>query len=162
MTLLRFAFISLLFVLLAAAAQAETCKYLDSEGRIIYSNTPNTPPKDTKKVKCFDSPAPRAATPPAKPATGQSSSDQERLPRVDEQTQKARDNDRRRILEQELAEEQAKLTDARKKLTEQEEQRVGGEKNYQRYLDRIQPFQASVSNHERNIEALKRELSDLK
>lgn len=162
MTLSRFAFISTMFVLCVAAARAETCKYLDSEGHVIYSNTPSTPPKGAKKVKCFDSPAPRPATPAANPANPQSSSDQERLPRVDPQTQKARDSDRRRILEQELADEQAKLADARKKLTEQEEQRIGGEQNYQRYLDRVQPFQATVSNHERNIEALKRELSDLK
>jgi hypothetical protein len=158
----RFRLVTVLLMLLfsATAVHAETCKFLDSEGHVIYSNTPNAPPKGAQKLKCFDTPASRPA---AKPAASQpGSSDQEKLPRIDEKTQKARDGDRRRILEQELADEQAKLADAKKQLAEQEDQRVGGEKNYQKYLDRIQPFQAAVASHERNIEALRRELSDLK
>jgi hypothetical protein len=163
MTHFRFASVSMILLLSVAAARAETCKFLDSEGHVIYSNTPNAPPKGAKKVKCFDDPVPRAATPAAKPANSQAgSSDQEKLPHIDAQTQKARDGDRRRILEQELADEQSKLAEAKKQLAEQEGQRIGGEQNYQKYLDRIQPFQAAVSGHERNIEAIKRELSDLK
>jgi hypothetical protein len=163
MTLHRLSAVSIVFLLCAATAQAETCKFLDSEGHVIYSNTPNAPPKGAKKIKCFDDPGPKAAPAAAKPASPQAGSPgQEKLPRIDEQTQKARDSDRRRILEQELADEQSKLAEAKKQLEEQEAQRVGGEKNYQRYLDRIQPFQATVAGHERNIEAIKRELSELK
>jgi hypothetical protein len=150
-------------LLCAATATAETCKYLDSEGHVIYSNTPNAPPKGAKKIKCFDDPAPKSAAPAAKPASPQpGSSDQGNLPRVDPQTQKSRDGDRRRILEQELADEQSRLAEAKKLLEEQEGQRIGGEQNYQKYLDRVQPFQATVAGHERNIEAIKRELSELK
>ena len=45
--------------LLQPVVWAETCKYLDSEGRVIYSNTPNSPPKGATKVKCFEDPSPK-------------------------------------------------------------------------------------------------------
>jgi len=63
-----------------------------------------------------------------------------RVPKVDGQTQKKRDDARRGILEKELADEQQQLEAARQKLAEQEAVRTGDERNYQRFLDRVQPF----------------------
>lgn len=139
-------------------ARAETCKYVDDEGRVIYSNTPNNPPKGAKKVRCFSDPAPRPAPQESKPQSGA----REGFPKVDGQTQKKRDDERRHILEKELADEQQQLEAARQKLAEQEAIRTGDERNYQRYLDRVQPFRDAVANHERNIEAIRREISNLK
>lgn len=64
-------------------------------------------------------------------------------------------------IEKELGQEEAMLADARKKLTEQEAIRTGNEKNYARVLDRLKPYQDTVEVHEKNVEALKRELSNL-
>jgi hypothetical protein len=167
----------MLFVLLACvsiASRAETCKYADSEGHVIYSNTPNNPPKGAKKLRCFDDPKPNASPPPA--ATAPKSSDapksgdapkstdaaKDGFPRVDGNTQKKRDDERRRILEQELTDEQQQLADAKQKLAEQEAVRTGNERNYQRFLERVQPFRDTVATHERNVEAIKREISNLK
>jgi len=141
-------------------AWAETCKYEDAEGRVIYSNTPNNPPKGAKKVRCFSDPVakPAQAAPESQPKPGASES----FPKVDGETQKKRDDERRRILETELANEQEQLEAARQKLAEQEAVRTGDERNYQRFLDRVQPFRDTVANHERNIEAIRREISNLK
>ncbi|MGQ0577697.1 MAG: DUF4124 domain-containing protein [Betaproteobacteria bacterium] len=147
----------LAFASIAVPAQAETCKYVDEEGRVIYSNTPNSPPKGARLVKCFSDPAPKAPQ-ESKPQSG----NQEDFPKVDGQTQKKRDDERRRILEKELADEQQQLEAARQKLAEQEAIRTGDERNYQRYLDRVQPFRDTVANHERNVEAIKREIANLK
>lgn len=150
--------------LLQPVAWAETCKYLDSEGRVIYSNTPNSPPKGATKVKCFADPSPKA-TPPsprnsdAKPAN---SDTRAKLPRVGEDTQKARDDERRRILEQELADETTQLTLAKQQLAAQEATRDGNERNYQRFLERVQPYRDAVATHERNLDAIKREIANLK
>ncbi len=84
------------------------------------------------------------------------------FPKVAEDTQKARDTDRRRILEQELAGEQKNLEQAQKELAEQEATRGGDERNYQRVLDRVQPYKDRVAQHERNIEAIKKELANLR
>jgi hypothetical protein len=143
---------------IALSARAETCKYVDGEGRVIYSNTPNNPPKGAKLVKCFSDPAPTPAPQESKPESGA----RDGFPKVDGQTQKKRDDARRGILEKELADEQQQLEAARQKLAEEEAIRTGNERNYQRYLDRVQPFRDAVANHERNIEAIKREISNLK
>jgi len=145
---------------IAGPARAETCKYVDEEGRVIYSNTPNNPPKGAKLVRCFSDPVakPAQAAPESQPKPGASES----FPKVDGETQKKRDDERRRILEAELANEQQQLEAARQKLAEQEAVRTGDERNYQRFLDRVQPFRDAVANHERNIEAIRREISNLK
>ncbi|MBL8448622.1 MAG: DUF4124 domain-containing protein [Dechloromonas sp.] len=84
------------------------------------------------------------------------------FPKVGEDTQKSRDGDRRLILEQELAAEQKNLEAARKDLAEQEALRTGDEKNYQKVVDRIQPYKDRVAQHERNIQAINKELSNLR
>jgi ribosomal protein L29 len=76
--------------------------------------------------------------------------------------QKQRDGDRRRILEQELANEQKQLASAQKELADQQSVRDGSERNYQRVLDRLEPFQKKVKQHEDNIENLKKELANLR
>jgi len=54
------------------------------------------------------------------------------------------------------------LQEARRQLEEQESVRLGNERNYQRYLDRVQPFREAVETHERNVQALQRELNNLR
>jgi hypothetical protein len=69
---------------------------------------------------------------------------------VDAGTQKARDESRRKILEDELAAEHRSLSDARAKLTDQAD------------AAQRRPLQESVERHERNIAALQREIGNLK
>ena len=154
----------IVLALLQSVAWAETCKYLDRDGRVIYSNTPNSPPKGATKVKCFDdsSAKPAAANarnPDSKPANPDTKAT---LPRVSEDTQKTRDDERRRILEQEIADETKQLAQAKEQLAAQEAVRSGNERNYQRFLDRVQPYRDAVATHERNLEAIRREIADLK
>jgi len=152
------------FTLLHSVALAETCKYLDSEGRVIYSNTPASPPKGATKVKCFEDSTSKPAPTGTRSSETKAANAESRAkpPRVSEDTQKTRDGDRHRILEQELADETKQLSQAKEELASQEAVRNGNEKNYQRYLDRVQPYRDAVATHERNIEALKREIADLK
>ncbi len=150
----------LILWLFAASAFAETCKYVDSEGRIIYSNVPI---KRARKVTCFQAPvpppepsSPRAA---AAPSTGTSDAGR---PRVEPDTQRQRDEGRRKILEDELAREQKALDDARRALAEQQTQRSGDERNYSRVQERLKPFQEAVATHEKNIASIKQELASSK
>ena len=64
-------------------------------------------------------------------------------------------------IQKELSQEESMLADARKKLSEQEAIRTGDEKNYAKVLDRLKPFKDTVEVHEKNVEALKRELVNL-
>jgi formate dehydrogenase assembly factor FdhD len=139
-------------LLLSQAAVADIYKLVDENGRVTYSNVPI---KGAKKlnldpISTVSPPKPKAVTTP------------QGFPRVDNETQKKRDDTRRTILEQELAAEQKLLDEARKNLAEGEATRLGGERNYQKYLDRVQGLKDSVTLHEKNIEALNKELSGLR
>jgi hypothetical protein len=136
-------------------ARADVYKCVDEDGHVTYTNT-----KPSPKAKCsMLSRDQRVSTVPGRAAGTPSPAG---FPKVDGSTQKARDNDRRMILEQELATEQKNLEQAKKELAEQEAIRTGDERNYQRVLDRLQPYKDKVALHERNIEALKREIGNLK
>jgi hypothetical protein len=100
--------------------------------------------------------------PQAKGAPAAPSKTPENFPKVDTETQKQRDNDRRRILDQELANEQKLLDQAKKELADQESQRLGSERNYQRVLERLEPFKKKVKLHEDNVTNLRRELAGTK
>ena len=75
------------------------------------------------------------------------------FPKVASETQKNRDGDRRYILEQELTAEQKHLEEARKSLAEQP---TGGG------VEHVQPIRDRIALHERNLDALRREMSNLK
>jgi len=140
----------------AASAMAETCKYVDSDGRTIYSNVPV---KRARKITCFQEPAPE---PSSVRSTGASTSSDAGRPRVEPTTQRQRDEDRRKILEGELTREQKALDDARKALAEEQAQRSGDERNYARVQERLKPLQDAVATHEKNIASIKQELASSK
>jgi hypothetical protein len=139
----------------ATAATADTLyKCTDESGQVLYTNQKNAGTKCSvlsreQPVSTVSPPRPAARTPGD-------------FPKVEGDVQKSRDSDRRRILQQELATEQQSLDKAKQELAAQQEIRTGDERNYQKLLDRLKPYQDSVALHERNIEALNRELANLK
>ncbi len=144
--------------LTSASALANTIyKCTDETGGTLISNSKVNKSCQAVVVGPDSSiPAPRSRSPAAANPSPAG------FPKVGEDTQKARDNDRRTILEQELASEQKNLEAARKDLAEQEGLRTGDEKNFQRVIDRIQPYKDRVAQHERNIEALRKEIANLR
>ena len=96
--------------------------------------------------------------------------------------QKRRDEERRRILEQELAREEEALTKARGALVQEQQnpvlinavrvaqqavdptpaQMIEFRNSIDKASGRIRGLQATVAEHEKNIEALKKELGALK
>lgn len=65
----------------------------------------------------------------------------------------------RQILERELEEERALLDKSKQALAAQEAVRYGDERNYARVLARLKPYQDTVEVHQKNVEALERELA---
>lgn len=150
-----------LALVLAAPAWADTFKCIDANGRATYTNMKEEAKgknctvvmREISVVPAVPAPAPRAAAANPSPAG---------FPKVDPATQKSRDGARRRILEEELSGEEKALAQAKAELTEQEGIRTGGERNYQRVLDRLQKYKDEVERHQKNVEALKKELSNAK
>ena len=121
----------------------------------LYTNDP----RDTRGKKCTVVsreinvvPAPPKSA--AKPAPGT-------FPKESSATRSNAKERQREILERELAREQGLLEKAQQDLEEQQAVRYGNEKNYARVLERLQPYQDNVDLHQKNVEALKRELRNL-
>ena len=146
-----------LLAILALPATAQTIyKCTDASGGTLISNT-----RIEKNCKAIVS-GPESTLPAPKSRPGASGAaanpSPAGFPKVQEDTQKARDGDRRHILEQELAGEQRNLEQARKELAEQEALRTAGDNRQ----DRILPYKDRVGQHERNIQAIQKELGNLK
>jgi len=84
------------------------------------------------------------------------------FPKVDNAQQKARDNDRREILNEELRMEERKLAEARKEFNSGEPERQGNERNFAKYQERVEMMRDSISRMEKNTEALRREIANIK
>lgn len=138
--------------LLALPAQAEIYKHVDENGRVTYTNQPM---KGAKKVDL-----PELSTIPGQKS--QQANATSSFPKVDGKTQKDRDDMRRRILEDELRAEERALSESQAALQEGEATRLGDERNYQKYLDRVQGLKDTVAQHEKNVEAIRRELAAVK
>jgi len=132
-------------------AQSEIYKCPDGSGRSTYTNVKrDTVGKNctlvTKEVSVVPAQAPSRVTPSSTASGGFS----------------ARNENRRKILESELQNEEQLLVDARQKLAEQQGIRNGDERNYARVLERLKPYQEAVDQHAKNIEQIRDELGRLK
>lgn len=103
--------------------------------------------------------APRARAPV--PASSGASAQRGEGGRVDPAAQRQRDAEARRILEAELRREEEKLAALKREYNNGEPERLGNERNYQTYLDRVASLKAGITRSESDIAALKRELAKL-
>ncbi len=143
-------------------AQADTLyKCQTPDGRTTYTNQ-----KTGKNCEIIsqDKPVSTFSAPPQKPRQATPSD----FPRVNGEQQKARDNDRRAILEKELANEQKNLSAAKQELAEQQnlvapdERIAGGGIQGAKREARVQTYRDKVQLHERNVESIRKELANLK
>ena len=143
-----------------ALAQAQASEEItiwscrDKDGRTHVTNLrEDTSGKDCRIVqqtRVQVVPAPK----PAKAAPGS-------FPREDSQARASARERQREILEKELQREETLLTDSLKELEEQESVRYGDERNYARVLERLQKYKDAVELHQKNVESLRRELTNL-
>lgn len=167
----------LVVLVLAASAhvhaQSDVFVCTDESGKKEYKNTGAT--KGCKKIDlpnltmipappkraAIESVAARSSSSGAseRPATAGTPAD---FPKVDGTTQKARDNDRKQILLDEMRIEEQKLGNLRKEYNNGEPERRGDERNYAKYQERVAGMKEDIGRTEKNIEALKRELNNIR
>lgn len=99
---------------------------------------------------------PRRAVPVAAPREAASDA-----PRIDRDTQRARDSDRRAVLGAELRDAEAKLAALRTEFNKGEPERRGDERNYAKYQQRVEEMRAALTRQEADVAALRRELAKL-
>lgn len=116
-----------------------TYKCVDRQGRVSYSQTIES------GKRCVEAVLPPVQVIPAQPS----------VPREGTPPPPASGSaDQPKASDKELAEAKKALDEARKKLAEQEAVRYGDEKNYQRVLDRLKPYQDAVAQAEARLKQL--------
>jgi len=160
---------SLIATLIGTAASAQSSDIFvctGEDGQKVFQNTGNS--KSCKRmdvqpiltVPASRMPAGRTA---AQPAVEQRAAvSPANFPRVDGDTQRTRDGDRRRILEDELRGEEERLAKLKTDFNNGEPERRGDERNFALYRERTQRLQDDIARTENNVRALLRELSLLK
>ncbi|MGX9731477.1 DUF4124 domain-containing protein [Janthinobacterium aestuarii] len=157
--------------LLGAAAQAHGQLYVcaDAQGHKTYTDkragthcqlldlpgAMTEPPRKT---------APLAGAPvrPATQAAATAAPAAEAFPKVDGTEQRARDLDRRQILQDELRSEEQKLAAQRLEFNGGQPERQGNERNYAKYQERVAQLKDNISRTQQNVEALKREIANIR
>jgi hypothetical protein len=179
----------------SAFAQTTIYKHVDESGHVTYSNKPMkgatvmelepitlvpglpaSAPAQQKTLATLE----RMDTPKA--LSAQATSASPTLASIEPQVQRKRDDDRRRILEDELQREEQSMSEVRDSLTQEQRnpvlvaavraaqqatdptpsQMMEMRNSIDKASGRIRGLQATVAEHEKNIEALKKELGALK
>ena len=155
-----------------ALAQVYRCE--SDTGVPVYQGSPsgkNCRALDMAPLTTIPAPKLPAATgKPSAPAAGQPGAARPAaaagtppdFPRVDAGTQRSRDGERRSILESELSKEENRLESLRREFNDGQPDRLGNERNYQKYLDRVERLKEDIARSEANIGSLKRELAAIK
>jgi len=176
----------------AAWSQSTIYKHVDESGRVTYTNKPmkGATVMELDPITTIPAtPAPAAAPTAVKAVAKVEVVDradkpavQPTLAAIEPQVQRKRDNDRRRILEEELTREEQTLTQVRDSILQEQQnpqlvaavramqqanepsptQMAEMRGNIEKASGRIRGLQATVAEHEKNIEALKKELGALK
>jgi hypothetical protein len=174
-----------------AWAETTIYKHVDESGRVTYSNKPMKGAVVVELEPLTTIPStPSGSIAPPKPEPVEKEMRAEVKPvaivtpiaSVQPDLQKKRDEGRRKILEAELEQEENSLAEARKTLTEEQtnpqliaavrtaqqatEPTAAEMLEFRRNIDkasgRIRGLQSTVAEHEKNVEALRKELGALK
>ena len=150
---------SLAAPMLAQAQSVFLC--IDASGRRELTDTYRSGCKTIDVPGTIAAPAPRKGAGSARAAAGPVATPPS-FPSVNSALQKARDNDRRDILNDELRAEQQRMADLRAEYKNGEPDRLGNERNYAKYQARVAQLGEAIARSQANLDALNRELANIK
>ncbi|MBL8497790.1 DUF4124 domain-containing protein [Nitrosomonas sp. JL21] len=135
----------LFFITLSFAypALAGIYKQVDRDGSVTYSNVPSD---SAKKV---DLPAIVVV-----PAVNSNEIDE----RITKRRESAKIDEQREEIQKKIAEEESRLNEIKNEYKDGEPDRLGSERNYQRYLNRVERLREEINVRERNLNLLREEL----
>jgi len=139
-----------LFITLALfsslSSYAGVYKHIDENGNVTYSNIPSN---DSRRI---DLP-PIIVVPPVD--TGE----------VEDRIAKRRESmklrEQREQLQNKITEEEAQLNEVKSEYKDGMPDRLGSERNYQRYLNRVDRLREEISAREKNLELMKNDLGKM-
>ncbi len=133
-------------VLFSCLAQAGVYKNIDERGNVTYSNIP------TSNSKKIDLP-PIVVVPPS------NSGDID--DRIIKRRENARIEEQREQIQSKITEEEKQLNEVKIEYKDGVPDRLGSERNYQRYLNRVERLREDINLREKKLTILRNELEEL-
>lgn len=121
-------------------------KHVDEKGNVTYSNIPSN------NAKQLNLP-PIVVVPPV------DSGDVE--DRIARRRESMKLEEQKEKLQNKISEEEKRLSEVKNEYKDGNPDRLGSERNYQRYLDRVERLRSEIDNRENNLKVLKKELNEL-
>ena len=147
-------------LLVPSVAQAEIYKYVDEKGQVTFtdvykrgSKRIDLPPAPTSLSYGGGSKYQKRASYQPSPSN---------FPRIDTATQQKRDDIRRQVLQDEVSAERKNADEARRQLALGERLQPGEKVSDSTYANRVKKLRATISEHDQNVSAIQREITNLK
>lgn len=139
-------FFLIALIFLSFPASAGIYKHVDEQGKVTYSNIPSS------NAKQLNLP-PIVVVPPV------DSGDVE--DRIARRRESMKLEEQKEKLQSKISEEEKRLSEVKNEYKDGNPDRLGSERNYQRYLDRVERLRAEIDRRENNLNILKKELNAL-
>lgn len=131
---------------LSCSIQAGVYKHVDEHGNVTYSNVPSG---NAKKI----------ALPPLVVVPSVDSGDVEE--RIAKRRETMKLEEQREQIQSKITAEEKRLGELKSEYKDGNPDRLGSERNYQRYLNRVERMREEIDAREKNINGLKKELQEL-
>lgn len=139
-------FLLITLALFFSLSYAGVYKRIDENGNVTYSNIPSN---DSRRI---DLP-PIIVVPPVD--TGEVED------RITKRRESMKLREQREQLQNKIAEEEAQLNEVKSEYKDGMPDRLGSERNYQRYLNRVERLREEISAREKNLELMKNDLGKM-
>ncbi|MBK7491292.1 MAG: DUF4124 domain-containing protein [Nitrosomonas sp.] len=139
---------SLLIVLafFSCSIQAGVYKHVDERGNVTYSNVPSS---NAKKIDL----------PPIVVVPSVDSGDVEE--RIAKRREAMKLEEQREKIQSKITEEEKRLGELKSEYKDGTPDRLGSERNYQRYINRVERMREEIDAREKNLETLKKGLQEV-
>lgn len=139
-------FLFLALILFSCLTQAGVYKHTDERGNVTYSNIPSS---NSKKIDL----------PPIVVVPSTDAGD------IDDRIMKRRENakieEQREQIQSKISEEENRLNEVKNEYKDGIPDRLGSERNYQRYLNRVERLREEINVREKNLNMLRSEFDKL-
>ena len=131
---------------LSCTIQAGVYKHVDEHGNVTYSNVPSS---NAKKI----------ALPPLVVVPSVDSGNVEE--RIAKRREAMKIGEQREQIQSKITEEEKRLNEVKSEYKDGNPDRLGSERNYQRYLNRVERLREEIDTREKNLNSLRKELQEL-
>lgn len=142
----RNSFPLIVLVFFSCSIQAGVYKHVDEHGNVTYSNVPSG---NAKKIDL----------PPLVVVPSVDSADVEE--RIAKRRETMKLEEQREKIQSKITEEEKRLSEVKSEYKDGNPDRLGSERNYQRYLNRVERMREEIDAREKNLNGLRKQLQEL-